>query len=239
MGDAPLVPQRSRRLLVLGSAVVMISFVLACTALALDVHLSNMVPLTEKLDDTFGKMKLPSEMKESDWVHFGDKIRFKLLGEDNMYLHADSNGWLLLKPGNAGKAVIFEALSIFPSNPGAHGRLSLGQKFYLKATGTNSFVHLGDAGDVRQGDNFFVNGLMDKTKFHMIDWPIAMEAQWGDKVKLSTPRGQLLQCKQHRACVDVEHARGGLHFVLENASPTASTQKKAAIKTKATVPKKK
>ena len=31
----------------------------------------------------------------------------------------------------------------------------------------------------------------DRTVFRMIDWPKAMEAQWGDVVKLATTRGQL------------------------------------------------
>lgn len=215
----------------------MMSFVLACTALALDMKLSTSeVPVLQELDDTFGKLKLPSEMKETDWVHFGNKMRLKLAssaGEGNgMYLHADDNGWLTIKAGAAGDNTVFEALSIFPSQPGGHGRLNFGQKFYLKARGT-AFVHLGSATDVRVGDKFYATGLMDKTVFHMIDWPKAMSAQWGDSVKLATPRGQLLQCRGGRACVDVNHFRGGLHFVLESARPAAPTSKAAAVKAKA------
>ena len=61
-------------------------------------------------------------------------------------------------------------------------------------------MHLGSATDVRVGDKFYATGLMDKTVFHMIDWPKAMSAQWGDSVKLATPRGQLLQERNLTSC---------------------------------------
>merc|ERR1711871_1559923 len=151
----------------------MVSFVLACTALALDTNIAlHEEPAFEALKEARTKsvypgFKLPSEMKETDWVHFGNKMRLKLSGSENLYLHSDANGWLYIKSGAAGSQTEFEALSIFPSNPGAHGRLSFGQKFYLKAAGA-SFVHLGDVGDVRQGDNFFVSNSQKRTVFHMI-----------------------------------------------------------------------
>merc|ERR1711871_1311449 len=153
----------------------MVSFVLACTALALDMSIASVEePALEALKEArtksiYPSFKLPSEMKETDWVHFGNKMRLKLSGSKNLYLHADANGWLYIKPGSAGSQTEFEALSILPSNPGAHGRLSFGQKFYLKAVGA-SFVHLGNPADVRQGDNFFVSDSMKRTVFHMIDW---------------------------------------------------------------------
>lgn len=208
----------------------MVSFVLAVTALALDVHLANSEEEDPNLEmlGTFPGLKLPSEMKETDWVHFGDKMRLKVTGKDQ-YLHWDTNGWVYIKAGAAGNTE-FIPLSIFPSNPGAHGRLSFGQKFYLHAAGSSMFVRLGDEGDVRQGDNFLVSNSVKRTTFHMIDWPKAMEVQWGDKVKLASRRGQMLYCKQSRACVDPEQARGGIHFELVAATPKKAAKKQVAKK---------
>jgi len=176
-------------------------------------------------------------------THFGDYVYFRVSGSKDLYLHQEKNSWLTIKSGKD-ETCKFVPLSAHPGGPAVKStdRLWLGQGFYLKSSTQNSFVHLGPAADLDHGNFFYSDDpsdtdgqSLDRTVFRMIDWPKAMEAQWGDVVKLATTRGQLRECVTAtgaplRACIDPATPLKGVAFVLESAiagSVPAGAAKKA------------